>query len=252
MLVRGKFWALAGVLLMAVCAAAAWGAVKPDPALKRWPKWPFRVGCTDIGANPAKAFARTTPAERGSGPAEAALQGYLSTPAAAEVPKSGWRLFVQTNDRAEFLHGRLESEEGPLWLGFEKSGGPWQASGPYHCKPRTLRDGNRATEWTLYPDLPPPKPTDANVVVAIHEQACTGGRDPIHHLDGRHVRYGKRAVVVMLWLEPLEGPHTCPGNPVGRLTLDLPGPLGDRQLYDGATYPPRRVEYGEDPLRIRP
>jgi len=175
------------------------------------------------------------------------LRRYLGTATASGLPKHHWRLVASTPDQAEFVHGRLEGENGLRWLGLERVGGGWKVLGPFECFPSTLRDGNPATEWTLYPGAPAPDPSAESIVVGIHEQACTGGRNPISHLERPYVRYRKRTVLVMFWVEPLEGPHTCPGNPVGKFRLKLPGPLGNRRLLDGATYPPRRVEPGEDP-----
>jgi hypothetical protein len=110
-------------------------------------------------------------------------------------------------------------------------------------------EGHIRIRWVLDPDTPPPGPASESIVVAVHERGCTGGRNPIPYLQRPEVRYLKQAVVITLWIEVLEGFATCPGNPIGRLEVKLPGPLGARQLYDGSTDPPRKVEYGEDPRR---
>lgn len=199
-----------------------------------------------------KVFSTRTRAERGSGAAETALRRFLARPAAAGIPKRHWRLAVKTGDRAEFVRGRLESENLLLWLGFAKRGDRWVSQGPLECVPSTFRKGNPAIQWTLHPDFPAPSPSDESIVVAIHEQACTGGRNPVRHLERPYVRYDKKAVLVIFWVERLEGAHTCPSNPIGQFRLQLPGPLGNRQLFDGETYPPRRVEFGEDPQELPP
>lgn len=116
--------------------------------------------------------------------------------------------------------------------------------------PPVSHEGFRRIDWTLHPEASPPGPTSRRIVVAVHELECTGGRDPIPHLLPPEVRYLRGAVVITLWIEVLKGPHTCPGNPVGRLAVKLPGSLGSRQLYDGSSNPPRRVEPGEDPRRL--
>lgn len=120
-----------------------------------------------------------------------------------------------------------------------------------HCAPPpTSHEGYRLIAWTLDPDEPTPEASSRSIVVAVHERACTGGRNPIPHLQRPEVRYLKRTVVITLWIDELEGPHTCPGNPIGHLRVKLPGPLGARQLYDGSSDPPRKVEPGEDPNRL--
>lgn len=116
--------------------------------------------------------------------------------------------------------------------------------------PGTPPEGTVAIGWTLYPEEPPPGPDSRSVVIAVHENWCTGSRNPIPHLEPPEVRYLKRAVLITLWIHPPEGPRTCPGNPIAKLRVRLPGPLGTRQLYDGVTTPPRKVEPGENPRRL--
>jgi hypothetical protein len=49
-----------------------------------------------------------------------------------------------------------------------------------------------------------------------------------------------------LWLRPLPpGGYTCVGLVEPPLKIQLPGPLGDRELRDGGTYPPR---FADQPL----
>jgi hypothetical protein len=105
--------------------------------------------------------------------------------------------------------------------------------------------------WVLHPDEPDPGRNSTTVVVAVQEGACASGRNPIPFLDKPEVDYLKRAVVIRLWIHPPEGVNTCQGNPIGRLEVDLPGPLGKRRLYDGASDPPRRVKPGEDLRDLR-
>jgi hypothetical protein len=112
-------------------------------------------------------------------------------------------------------------------------------------------EGTWPLPWTLYPEEPPPGPDARSILVAVHEQACASARNPIPHLDDPEVKYLKRAVVIELWIHPPEGAQLCPGNPIGRLRVHLPGPLGERKLYDGSSDPPRRVKPGEDPRRLR-
>lgn len=107
----------------------------------------------------------------------------------------------------------------------------------------------RPIQWVLDTEKPPPKPKSKFVAVAVHEMACAGGRNPLPHLGRPEVRYGKRAVVITLRIDPPDGAQLCPSNPVGHLEVRLPGALGKRKLYDGADEPPRKVKYGEDPKR---
>jgi hypothetical protein len=253
---RGRIGATVAVLTVVLLATLAGlaGAVTepvgPDPVVKRWAKWPYRVACSRLTFDPVKAFSRPTRAESGSGQAELALRGFLRAPAAAEIPKDHWRLLAKTATRAEFGHGRLEGEEGVSVLGLTRQGDEWVTDEPRRCRPRTIRDGIMALDWAL-PATPLPDPSADFVVIGIHEWACTGSRNPIPHvIRPPYVRYGKKSVAIAVWVRPPEGPQTCPGNPIGWLRVKLPGPLGARALYDRATYPPRAVQPGEDPRRL--
>jgi hypothetical protein len=113
------------------------------------------------------------------------------------------------------------------------------------------QEGLRAIKWVLDPNQPLPKPRSRSVAVAVHENACTGGRDPVPYIRRHEVRVSSKAVVITLWIEVREGFATCPGNPVGHLRVRLPRALKHRQLYDGAEKPPRKVKPGEDPLDLR-
>ena len=241
------------VVLAVVPTAFAWAArpTGPDPAVERWPRWPYPVTCGDLDFDPAAAFSRPTQAERDSGAAELALRSYLKANAATGIPQRHWRRIAGTSEQVEFVHGYLGDDGGLPRLVFALQDGGWETRGPGWCGPRTVRNGVTAIDWTLYPDAPPPASSARSIVVGIHEHACTSGRDPIPHLQRPYLRYGRKAVLIMFWTDPVEGPALCLGNPIGRFELKLPGPLGQRQLYDAATYPPRPVEPGEDPRLLR-
>jgi len=97
-----------------------------------------------------------------------------------------------------------------------------------------------------------PKPDHEGAIpVAVHEQYCASGRNPIPYLDEPEVDYRKRAVLIRLWIHPPEGASTCQSNPVGHTWVRLPEPLGTRALFDGSSDPPRHVKPGEDIQRLR-
>lgn len=124
---------------------------------------------------------------------------------------------------------------------------PWLRLRSAICPPD--RDEFRRIAWTLYPEEPPPGPSSRSIVIAVHEPWCSSGRNPLPYLGPPEVRYSEKAVVIVLWIDPPDG-GLCPGNPLGRLVVRLPGPLGSRQLYDGGSEPPRKVKPGEDPRRL--
>lgn len=130
----------------------------------------------------------------------------------------------------------------------EAAGVDWLRPTLVTCPPD--HDGTWPIPWTLYTGEAPP-PDARSILVAVHERACTGGRNPIPHLDAPEVKYRDNAIVISLWIHPPEGAQFCPGNPIGKLKVHLPGPVGARKLYDGSSEPPRKVRPGEDPRRLR-
>jgi hypothetical protein len=124
-------------------------------------------------------------------------------------------------------------------------------SAPFVWAAEPAHDGYAPIAWTLYPGTSVPKPTSRSIVIAVHENRCASGRNPIPYLQRPEVSFRRKAVLITLWIEVGEGFATCQGNPVGRLKVSLPKPLGDRRLYDGSSNPPRKVKPGEDPERLR-
>jgi hypothetical protein len=211
----------------------------PDPAVGEWPAWSSQVSCGGLDFNPVAAFGGPTEAESGTGGAELALQRYLAEISAyTTVSKRYWRLLAATETRTEFAEGRLE--QGPLWLSFELSNGQWTHVGmPSYCVPRTVREGRVATRWTLTRGQALGRKTK-RILVDLSGGGCNGGASLNAMAEKPEFRqFGKR-LVMTIWLKPLPpGVYTCQALVEPPLAVKLPGRLGGRRLFDGATYPPR-------------
>ena len=79
-------------------------------------------------------------------------------------------------------------------------------------------------------------------VVMVTETDCTSGRDPSAFLGEPTVTEDDSRVVINLTSEAIVGGADCPGNPSVPLTLSLANPIGDRELYDGGTFPPTPIK----------
>lgn len=77
----------------------------------------------------------------------------------------------------------------------------------------------------------------------VNEVACTSGRDPRPFLREPHVVETDDYVVITWASDPTDGTssHSCIGNSPVPVALTLQAPLGDRVLYDGSQYPPKKV-----------
>jgi hypothetical protein len=113
------------------------------------------------------------------------------------------------------------------------------AGGATPSAPR-VRDGERAASWRLRPGtLVSPERRVFRILVT--ESACASGLPATGRIQEPVVVRERTRVQVAIFVRPLEGPATCPGNPETPYTLRLERPLGDRTLADGGTIPPRPV-----------
>ncbi|MFI5027569.1 MAG: hypothetical protein ACHQCF_01135 [Solirubrobacterales bacterium] len=211
----------------------------PDPAVSEWPTWSYPVSCGGLEFDPVAAFGGPTEAEEGSGGPEIALARYLdAVTAETTISRKYWRLVAATETRAEYAEGRLA--QGPLWIAFELSGDEWRpAGGPHYCEPRTVREGRLAGRWTLAGSQVIGKNT-RRIQVVPGGAGCNGGRSVNAMVEKPVFTQVGRKLVMTIWLEPLPpGIYTCQALVEPPLSVKLPGRLGNRRLYDGATYPPR-------------
>lgn len=74
--------------------------------------------------------------------------------------------------------------------------------------------------------------------VMVLERECASGQRATGRIKEPKVERDERQVIVTFTVEPV-GEATCPSNPPTPHRLDLGEPLGQRQLLDGGTEPPR-------------
>jgi hypothetical protein len=232
-------------LVVAVSASAAPdNAAGPDPAVAEWPEWPYRVTCGSVSFDPVAVFAGATSAERGRLNAERALRRLLASDYLPWLPRHNWRLAGDFHGRADFLHGRLGAE---LESGLELESlelrhrhHRWKMTTYSSCEPLSLRRGNSASPWFLATNQPALTPDTKRIRVDVGPGYCDGksaseAEEPVfYELAGK--------LVMTIWLHPKRfiGPGACEPPPrEPSLTVELPEPLGDRELLDGSVYPPR-------------
>jgi hypothetical protein len=235
---------LCAMLVAALAATASGFAVTyangPDPAVSSWPEWPYPVGCLGVTFDPVAVFGGPTEAEKGNGAPELALRRYLDEGLYPQLPTKFWRQVAASPGRVSFSSGRLE--QGLFWLtAAETSPGQWSIVGNVdECGARSIRDGEAAIDWALAKGQKLDRET-RRIEVELHPSgACDGGRS---HNDAAQPRFRRtgRKLVLTIWLKPLPpGNYTCKRRREGPLSLRLPGPLGDRRLWDGGSFPPRR------------
>lgn len=82
--------------------------------------------------------------------------------------------------------------------------------------------------------------------VLVSEIECTSARDPEPFLAEPVVVETAESVTVYWTTEAMTEGADCPGNPWVPRSITLEQPLGDRELLDGSTYPPRIVRTMEE------
>lgn len=194
--------------------------------------------CAGADFDPA-AF-RPGDAEQGSSPKATALRQLLELHDAQWMPRTGWVEVAANENKATFIS---KGEAGDFYNAIiTRDSGPWSASGWGGCTPRAEIVGGSIVEWSLDPTAPDPTPDDTIVAALINEIACHSFKEPTDRMREPNVMYEADRVLVVLTADPLRGFQTCPGTAPVPFELELPGPLGDRTLYDAGTYPPRPAD----------
>jgi len=237
---------MGGVVIVGVCglvvavtaASANWGV---DPAVRKWPSWPYPTTCGSRTFDPVAIFSQPATAELGSTSGERALRRFLRHPLIPWVPRHNWRLLYENGRTAEFVSSPLSNrpERAPEGLLFKRKqrGGRWKWTGSGPCLPASVVDGHPAIYWDLPEDHPELSAETTEIEVNLGPGECASGRSqnerahPVFtELEGR--------LLLTIWLTPVHGGQTCLGLSEPPLKIELPGPLGARPLYDGGTYPP--------------
>ena len=236
------------VLALAGTARAGFGVILPkgpDPAVKKWPHWPYETICGETPFDPVGVFSGETVAEHGAGEPEAALRSLLAETLDTGLPTRFWRPVTLTENSAEFASGRLSTV--PYLLTFGRVGGRWAVVKSGSCRPHTVRDGILAARWRLTDDqrlTPATRRIRVDLSPAYSE--CDSGRDAGEAAEApRFTRRGGR-LVITIWVPPVSPPppgfsYSCERGRQTPLVVELPGRLGSLSLWDGVTYPPREI-----------
>ncbi len=233
--------AVALVLSLAGVARGAVGITYPtgpDPATARWSQWPYPTDCGGLSFDPVSAFGGSTEAETGTGGPELALRSILDQRLYPELPRHYWRTIAASESVVEFASGRLETSP-PYWLAFELSAGKWSLKRKGNCVPHSLANGLEAARWSLDGDAHL-RPTSRTIPVQVTEGSCTGGANPNPRVLQPGLAFQQHRLVITLWVTPLPpGARTCEERFHPPYLVKLPRALGDRSVWNGATYPPR-------------
>lgn len=181
------------------------------------------------------ALAAAPGAERAAHPAAQSLRQLI---AQGSVPdRSGWRLVVFDADGVLFLLPGVPEEDVMFW---NAELGPalanWNPVRWGQCDIQPAFEGMEPARWELAPQEQV-GPDTTTFDVRVLEQACASGMSPEGRIVGPAVIELEASLIVILGTRPPPGQHTCEPGPAVTVRVQLPGPLGNRQLLDGATFP---------------
>ena len=106
---------------------------------------------------------------------------------------------------------------------------------------RAMRDGLRASSWRPDPSHEP-DPEDPVLRILVTEQTRAGGKRAGDRLQSPDLHLGADAVVLTTYVTPRSGYQTPGAAPETPALVELPEPLGGRQLIDGAVFGPVPVD----------
>lgn len=224
---------LAAVVLVALglssCGNEPATPAQPEGRLLTCAGPPFSPAVFD---QPADATASESP----EGVAlRAALEGEPFQP---EDRERSWRELGRSEDEVAFGTGDPPVLRGYVVL--QRDGNSWNYSqSGSGCTVKPYRPDRTMARWGLDPNRPAPSPDSTSVDLIVNDQSCAGGVGPDERLDDPVVEVATGTVTITFTSRPPSGDQTCPSHPPAPRRVELPEPLGDRELRDGGIYPPQ-------------
>ncbi len=164
-----------------------------------------------------------------------AIEPFLSSGEGQFWPQDDWMILRQTADEILLVHSddtelafmNVSQEDGEwTFSGSQTSNGPCPL---YYLVP----EGLNTVDWRLAPG----EPSNANATtldVVVSERECVSGQAIGDRLLGPQVVMTEGALRIAFAAEPPPGDaFDCPSNPETRVTVELPEPIGDREVIEG-------------------
>lgn len=200
----------------------------------------LRIGCPSGPFFPISALDSAPPLIEDSAVPEVAdaIAPFLSSGEGDFWPQDGWRVLeLVVDQQVELVHPGSAEAPGVAFMSATWNGGQWQWSGssiPGDCVLVTEAEGGDGSivEWVVDPDGDPIGPETTTLVLLATERGCASGQPMGDRLREPLVTVTDDAIRILLSTEPREGDQECPGNPSQRVEIELPEPLGDRELLD--------------------
>ena len=165
----------------------------------------------------------------------AAIEPFLGNEEGQFWPQEGWQLLHQTSQEAILV---TPFERNLAYMFLDREGDEWVWSGSSingnPCKLQyTIPASLNTVEWRLDPSAPEPGPDTTDLHVLLAESECVSGQEIGDRLVGPQVVMTDTDVRIAFAAEPPPGDvHTCQGNSEIPYTVELPEPLGNREIIE--------------------
>jgi hypothetical protein len=261
--VRIRSWLLGPVALVTFMPAALSATADEPPRLpalkvvSEWPDWPYRASCQSLSFAPDGVFGEAPEAGLGRSALDRALRAKVRL-VGVHRGNHGWRLARRLPGRAAFVRGlpeaELESGHELEYAELRRERGGWYLEHySQKCWLGTMRQGLTADPWLLAPNQPPLIPETRRIRIITGARCSRREKPPVILGEPRFDQFEQR-LVLTVWLRHRGGRRheACSWGlpPWPPIEVELPEPLGDRELFDGGEYPPSPASVYEKPKVI--
>ena len=197
------------------------------------------IGCSGDRMFPVSALDHVSfLTESGLPEVEEAIRPFLEGGEGAFWPQEDWRVLHRTDDHVLLVYSDPPGE-GPriAFMDVDKEGDEWRWGGSSmgdECPLAVaLSDRLGVVDWRVDPAAGPLTPESTVIHVLVTGRQCSDGQPLGDRLLGPQVVVTHTEVLVAFAAQPLNGAHTCPGNPEESVTIELSGPVGTRVVANG-------------------
>jgi hypothetical protein len=195
------------------------------------------VSCGN-GRFPIAALAEIRPLEEADpGGVAEAIAEFLANEEGQQWPQGGWQILHQTENEVQLV---AEKDDGLLaFMSVSDSASGWTFGGASlpgdPCQLEfTVPDNLNVVEWRLDPETAEPTAESTRVSVILQERECVSGQEIGDRLVGPQIVMTGTKVFVAFTAKGPEGDFfDCQGNPQVPFVVELPEPIGDRELMEG-------------------
>ena len=167
----------------------------------------------------------------------AVLRRQASSPAPEESLLRGWRILARTDSEALLARGAPPDMTTVLMRRESRRSG-WRSTVVSTGAPlRVSRDGVRASHWRL-DESHPLTSADTVIRILVTEQTRSGGTLADKRLLTPDIHEGDDAVLLRIFVTPRAGIQMASAKVETPVRIQLPSPIGERELIDGALHDP--------------